>query len=91
MILTETDTEREMNDKLPMQGLSQDLETGCQKLTVVKFWGILFFQGRQQYTEITTTNMYLLVKTRHTINIQCRGNYTDVEKLIPNKFGCPEG
>ena len=23
--------------------LSQDLETGCPKLAIVKFWGVLFF------------------------------------------------
>ena len=28
-----------------IQGLSQDLETGCLKLAIVKFWGILFFKG----------------------------------------------
>ena len=28
-----------------LQGLSQDLETGCQKLAIGKFWGqILFFK-----------------------------------------------
>ena len=27
------------------QCLSQDLETGCLKLAVVKFWGIQVFQG----------------------------------------------
>ena len=26
-------------------GPSQDLETGCPKLPIVKFWGILFFKG----------------------------------------------
>ena len=26
-----------------VQGLSQDLETGCPKLAIVKFWGVLFF------------------------------------------------
>ena len=29
----------------PGQGLSQDLETGCPKLPIVKFWGILIFKG----------------------------------------------
>ena len=28
-----------------MQGLSQDLETGCLKLAVVKFLGVQFFKG----------------------------------------------
>ena len=33
------------SDDFPGQGLSQDLETGCQNLAIVKFWGILFFNG----------------------------------------------
>ena len=27
------------------QCLSQDLETGCLKLAVVKFWGVQIFKG----------------------------------------------
>ena len=27
------------------QSLSQDLETGCPKLAILKFWGVLFFKG----------------------------------------------
>ena len=27
------------------QGLSQDLETGCLNLAILKFWGALFFKG----------------------------------------------
>ena len=27
------------------QGLSQDLETGCLKLAIVKFWGVQIFKG----------------------------------------------
>ena len=38
------------------QGLSQDLETGCPKLTMVKFLGILFFKGGNNiYTEVMKT------------------------------------
>ena len=33
------------NLQLPKQGLSQDLETGCLKLAVVKFWGVQIFKG----------------------------------------------
>ena len=29
------------------QGLCQDLETGCLKLAIVKFWGIQIFKGDQ--------------------------------------------
>ena len=41
--------------------------------------------------------MYLLIKIRHNIIIQCHGNYIEVEKLghfkklLPKRFGCPEG
>ena len=28
-----------------MQGPSQDLETGCPKLEIIKYLGILFFKG----------------------------------------------
>ena len=28
-----------------VQGLSQDLEIGCPKLAIVKFWGIQIFKG----------------------------------------------
>ena len=31
--------------KVPIQGLSHDSETGCPKLTIVKYLGILFFKG----------------------------------------------
>ena len=31
--------------KNPSQFLSQDLETGCLKLAVVKFWGVQIFKG----------------------------------------------
>ena len=31
------------------QGLSQDLETGCLKLTIVKFWGVQILSGTTIY------------------------------------------
>ena len=33
------------NKMLLNQGLSQDLETGCQKLAIVKFLGVQIFKG----------------------------------------------
>ena len=36
---------------------------------------------RKQYAEVTSINMYLIVKIRHDIIIQCHGNYIEVEKL----------
>ena len=40
-----------------------------------------FFQGKQQYTEVTTINIYLLIKIRHNDFIQCHGDYIEVKKL----------
>ena len=59
--------------------LSQELETGCPKLAIVTFWGVLFFKGDRgrQYTQIKTKIMYLLIEIRHTILLQCDGNYID--------------
>ena len=34
-----------MNGFYCVQGFSQDLETGCPKLAIVKFWGIQIFKG----------------------------------------------
>ena len=33
-----------------MQGLSQDLETGCLKLAIVKFWGIQILKATTIYS-----------------------------------------
>ena len=60
------------------QGLSQDLETGCHKLAILKLLGILFYQGRLQYTQITSINLYLLSKR---IIIQCHDNYIKVKEF----------
>ena len=30
---------------IPLHDLSQDLETGCPKLAIVKFWGVQIFKG----------------------------------------------
>ena len=43
-----------------VQCISQYLETGCPKFAIQKFWGLLFFQGRPQYVQITTVSMYYL-------------------------------
>ena len=64
-----------------MQGLSQDLETQCPKLVVVKVFGRPTFQGRPPYLQISTMNMYLLIEIRHDILIQCHENYIEVENL----------
>ena len=43
-------------------GLSQDLETGCPKLAVANFFGILFFKGDHN---ILRLHVHLLTKIRH--------------------------
>ena len=65
-----------------IQGLSQDLETGCPKLAINFFWGggHPIFQGWPQYTLITTINMYSLIEIMHNIHTKCR-NYIEVENL----------
>ena len=51
------------------QGLSQDLETGCSKLAIVNFWGILCFKAGYNIhrLQVTSINMYLVIETRHDI------------------------
>ena len=61
--------------RLAPQGLSHDLEAGCPKLIID---GRPVFPGRPQYTQISTTNIYL---SWHNINIQCHGNYMEVKKI----------
>ena len=63
-----------------VQCLSQDLETGCLKLAVVKFLGVHILGG-SQYTHISTINMYKFIKIRLDIIKQCHGNYREMKKL----------
>ena len=63
-------------------GLSQDLETGCLKLAIVKFLGVqIFSPGVPQYYQISTINMYKFIKIRHDIHIECHGNYMEMKKV----------
>ena len=64
----------------PNQCLSQDLETGCLNLAVVKLLGVQIFKG-DQYTHISTINMYKFIKIRHGIIKQCHGNYKEMKKF----------
>ena len=59
----------------PKQCLSQDLETGCLKLAVVKFL------GAQIFTHISTINMYKFIKIRHDIIKLCHGKYKEMKKF----------
>ena len=45
-----------------MHNLSQELETGCSDLTIVNILSPIL-EGRLQYTQITTINMYLVLFT----------------------------
>ena len=63
-----------------LQGLSQDLETGCPKWAIVKFLGVQILRGTPQYTQISTINMYKFIKIRHDILIQCHGNHMEMKK-----------
>ena len=64
------------------QCLSQDLETGCLQLAVVKFWGVQIFKGNHNILmNISTINMYKFIKIRHDIIKQCLGNYKEMKKF----------
>ena len=63
-----------------MQCLSQDLETGCLKLAVVKFLGVQIFKGDHNIL-ISTINMYKFIRIRHDIIKQCHGNYKAMKKF----------
>ena len=46
------------------QGLSQDLETGCPELAILKFWGVQFTKGDHNILRLQpqTTNCIFLGK-----------------------------
>ena len=65
-----------------VQGLSQDLETGCSENdNYCQSFGHLISQVRTQYTQITTINMYLPFVKRTYIVIHCHWNYMKVNIL----------
>ena len=63
------------------QGLSQELETGCPKLTIVKLFGVHIFKGDHNILRFQPLNMYKSIKRRHNILIQCYGIYTEMKKF----------
>ena len=63
------------------QDLSYDLETGCPKLAISNVKGVPFFLVEAQYTQISTINMHKMIEIRHTILIQCHGNYIVMTKF----------
>ena len=49
------------------QGLSQDLENGCQKLAIVNIVGILSLKGNNNILTFKHLNMYLHIEIRHDL------------------------
>ena len=69
------------------QGLSQDLESGCPKSTIVKFGGVLFFKGGHNILRlITTINIYLLIEIGHYNLIQCHGDFVEVKIKVEDNY-----
>ena len=60
------------------QCLSQDLETGCLNLSVVKFLGVQIFKGDHN---ILIFQPYKFIKIRHDIINQCHGNYKEMKRF----------
>ena len=54
-------------------GLSQNKKLGGQNLKN-KIFGHYIFQGKPQYTQITTRSMHFLIEIRHNILAQCCGS-----------------
>ena len=67
------------------QGFSQDLETGCPKLAILTFLGILIFKGDHNIPKYTTINIYLPIEIRYNIPLQCHGKYIEPIELGKNQ------
>ena len=64
------------------QCLSQDLETGCLKLAVVKFLGVQILRGITIYSYFNHKPVFINIsKIRHNIIKQCHGNYQELKKF----------
>ena len=67
------------------QGRSQDLETRCPKLAIVKFLGVQISKGYHNILmNISTININEFIKTRHngySIHIQYHGNHMEGKKF----------
>ena len=64
------------------QGLSQRLETGCQKFAIVKFLGFQILKGAHNILRFQpfTSTCIKFIRMRHAILIQCYGNYIEMKK-----------
>ena len=64
------------------QGLSQDLKSGCPKLTIVKYLGVQLFKADNIILRLQPcTCIYLLNMIKHDVHIHCLGNFIEVENL----------
>ena len=59
---------------------SQDLETGCPKLAIGKFWASNFLRGTTIYSDFII-KMYEFIKIRHDILLQYHGNYMEMKRF----------
>ena len=61
--------------------LARIYKLGAQNWQLSNLFGLPIFQERAHYTQITIINMILLIDIRHTIHIQCYGNYIQVKRF----------
>ena len=69
------------DDTGQVHGLSQDLETGCLKLAIVKFWGVHIFRGTPIFSDFNHKHVHKFIKIRHDILIEYHGNYMEMKKV----------
>ena len=75
-MLAKTLVQMTLVTEVSRQGLSQDLETGCLKLAIVKFLGIQIFRGYHNILRFQP-----LIKIRHDILIECHRDYLEMKKV----------
>ena len=84
------------------QGITQDLETGCLKLAIVKFWASKFSRGNTIYSDFNHKYEWIYQNKAwctYTISWELRGDEQSqlcawdwhFKKFLTEKFGCPEG
>ena len=56
------------------------LGSGDRWNQVESLW-VAYFSRIPQYSQITTMTMYLLIEIKHTVLLQCHGNYTEVDLI----------
>ena len=71
----------ELSDRVESQGLSQDLETGCPKLPIVKFLGVQNVKGDHNILRFQPYTYIKFIKIRHDILIRSHGNHMEMTKI----------